>query len=167
MTIADFELLIERNQNSMYRVAIQILKDAHTAEDAVQDAFVRMFRIVSTLEFENDRAEKVYVLRAVKSTAIDALRRQKNIDHLDDIDPLSLSGGDFTYNTISETETIRQVHTLLGPRATTILCYRNMGLSDREISETLNISISNVRSIVYRAKQRVSQCLGKETLQEI
>lgn len=162
MTIGDFELFCERNQNGMYRVALQILYDSQRAEDAVQDAFVRIFRISRDLDFDTERAEKLYALRAVKSAAIDILRRQKPADPLDEVEQLSFSRGDTTFHAVSSRETMDLINRLLGPRAQAIFCFRRIGLSDAEIAATLDISISNVRSTVYRARQRISDILRDE-----
>ena len=159
MTIGDFELFCERNQVGMYRVAMQILNDSQRAEDAVQDAFMRMFRIVGRLEFETERAEKIYALRAAKSTAIDIIRREKPIDDLDGMNQFPSSCRDLTYDTVAALESAKQINNLLGPRAQTIFSFRNIGLSDTEIAATLNISVSNVRSIVYRARRSVSEAI--------
>ncbi len=159
MTVGDFELFCERNQVGMYRVALKILNDSQQAEDAVQDAFVRIFRIAKTLIFEAEKAEKTYALRAVKSTAIDILRRQKPVHNFEEVEQLSFSHGDITFRAISAQETADMINRILSPRASTIFSYRNMGLSDAEIAATLDISVSNVRSIVYRAKQQISASL--------
>lgn len=159
MTVGDFELFCERNKGGMYRIAVQILSDSHRAEDAVQDAFVRIFRIVANLEFETERAEKLYALRAVKSAAIDIYRQQKPIKDFEEIEQVSFSRGDTTFHAVSTLETLGMISRILGPRAQAIFSYRNMGLSDAEIAATLDISISNVRSIVYRARNNVSDAL--------
>ena len=36
------ETLIKTHENTLYRAALAILGDAHEAEDAVQDAFLRL-----------------------------------------------------------------------------------------------------------------------------
>lgn len=164
MGVSDFELFCERNQVGMYRVAMQILNDSQLAEDAVQDTFMRIFRIIGRLEFEAERAEKLYALRAVKSAAIDILRREKPAENIEDIDCLTSAEGDSTYYAVSGMETASTISQLLGPTAGAIISYRNIGLSDMEISATLGISISNVRTTVYRAKQRVSDALQKGDL---
>lgn len=164
MTIGDFELFCERNQVGMYCVAMQILNDSQRAEDAVQDAFMRIFRIIGRLEFEAERAEKIYALRAVKSAAIDILRREKPAGSIEDIDCLTPTEDDSTFCAVSGMETAGTINQLLGPTAGAIISYRNIGLSDSEISATLGISISNVRTTVYRARRRVSDAIEKGDL---
>lgn len=62
-------------EKKMYAVAYSILHNEWQAEDAVQDAFVRLFkniRKIKNLEAEKTRA---YVLRTIQNTAIDLYRK--------------------------------------------------------------------------------------------
>ena len=56
------EALIQIHQNTLYRAALAILGDAHEAEDAVQDAFLRCLE--KGPEFESPAHEKAWLLTA-------------------------------------------------------------------------------------------------------
>lgn len=164
MTRGDFALLCERTQSGMYAVAMQILHNTQQAEDAVQNAFVRMLRIVGKLNFENERVERVYCLRTVKCAAIDLYRAQKSLDDkIDDSwDHEPVDNSDAAFRTVSAEESVNKIASILSPRAQAIFSYRSMGLSDVEIAASLDIGVSNVRSIVYRARLQIANSIEQE-----
>lgn len=162
MNMGDFELFCERNQNGMYNVAVKVLRDSQQAEDATQEAFVRIFRIARTLVFEDMTAEKVYALRATKNVAIEILRKQKPTLDIEEAKSLLMTHEDALYRAVAAKETVQEISSILGERANSIFCYRSFGLSDTEIAATLGISMENVRSIAYRARLRLSEARRKE-----
>ena len=66
------EALIQIHQNTLYRAALAILGDAHEAEDAVQDAFLRCLE--KGPEFESPAHEKAWLLRVTVNGCKSRLR---------------------------------------------------------------------------------------------
>ena len=67
----------------MYGVAWHILQDESMAEDAVQDAFLRLIKRKITFEDPESEECKRYILTVIRNTSIDMYReRQKNQDYL-------------------------------------------------------------------------------------
>lgn len=66
------ESLIQIHQNTLYRAALAILGDAHEAEDAVQDAFLRCLE--KGPEFESSAHEKAWLLRVTVNGCKSRLR---------------------------------------------------------------------------------------------
>ena len=66
------ESLIQIHQNTLYRAALAILGDAHEAEDAVQDAFLRCLE--KGPEFESPAHEKAWLLRVTVNGCKSRLR---------------------------------------------------------------------------------------------
>ena len=69
-------LLFELYEQRMYAVAFAVLHDSGRAEDAVMDAFERVLRRGIDCDPRSKDAQRL-VLSAVKSTSIDAYRKQK------------------------------------------------------------------------------------------
>ena len=59
----------------MYAVAFSILHNEWQAEDAVQDAFVRLFKNIKRLKNLEAEKTRAYVLRTIQNTAIDLYRK--------------------------------------------------------------------------------------------
>ena len=78
---AEFAGLVERQWRFAWRVAWAVLRDTHDAEDAAQEAFLKIWRAKA---WRGLRDEKAYVASAAWRTAVDwssrqaRLRRQAN-----------------------------------------------------------------------------------------
>ncbi len=68
-------LLYERYAGKLFVVCKRYVKDADEAEDALQDAFVKIFRHIDTFRFECPL--EAWLKRIVINTALKVLRKQK------------------------------------------------------------------------------------------
>ena len=74
---AAFGLLVERHSRLMFRVAYSVLRNAHDAEDAVQEAFLKLYRGDAWLRMEE---EKGFLARTVWRVALDRVPRREEMD---------------------------------------------------------------------------------------
>jgi RNA polymerase sigma-70 factor (ECF subfamily) len=82
MTKTEFNNLVIRIGRKLYGHAYRMLRDREGSEDAVQDVFVKMWKMNPKLdEYESVEA---LALTMVKNQCIDQLRKQKNIEPADD-----------------------------------------------------------------------------------
>lgn len=160
MILGDFELFCERNQSGMYHVALKILRDSLDAEDAVQSTFEKIFRLVDKIEFETERAEQVYARRAVRTVSIDMLRQRKQLELIAAFS--RFPSDDIPLNSVCAEESAHEILKILGPKASTIFSLRRIGLADAEIAKELGVSISDVRTTVYRARTRIAHVLERK-----
>src|SRR5215475_8645328 len=68
----EFAALVERNAKRMFRVAYSLLRNAHDAEDAVQEAFLKLYRTEGWRRIEDERA---FLARTVWRVALDRAER--------------------------------------------------------------------------------------------
>ncbi|WP_263411433.1 RNA polymerase sigma factor [Terriglobus tenax] len=71
-----FEELVRRHRKRAYNVAYRILKHSEDAEDAVQDAMVRLFKKIDT--FRGDSAFSTWLSRIVINVSLMHLRKRGN-----------------------------------------------------------------------------------------
>jgi len=78
MTRADFNNLVHKIGRKLYGLAFRILRAREASEDAVQEIFVKLWKMNTKLE----EYESVDALATtmIKNYCIDQLRRQKNIE---------------------------------------------------------------------------------------
>lgn len=167
MTIGEFELFCKRHRNGMYGIAHWVLSDAQNAEDAVQIAAFRIFKVSQTLAFGTDAEEHVYAIRAAKNAAIDLKRKNtQQICKLDSaIQPDEVPVHDTTVDSANARALLAATDRIveaLPERQRTVLRFRLMGLSYEEISTTLGIDIANARTAAHRARNAVSSALREE-----
>ena len=145
-------------EQKMYGVAWHILQDESMAEDAVQDAFLRLIKRKITFEDPESEECKRYILTVIRNTSIDMYReRQKNQEMLfltDSIEDLEAETEDSAMVPRPDiTAYIRQL-----PKK-----YRNVVICiAEETAVRLGISEATVRKQYERAKKRLKAMLVKK-----
>lgn len=71
-TAPEMERLMDEYGTAMLRMSCMYLSDNHLAEDAVQDAFIKIYRSWRT--FDSPAAEKAFVMRVTVNVCKDYLR---------------------------------------------------------------------------------------------
>lgn len=152
----------------MYKTAFQILKDEGQAEDAVQDAFIRVISHLDQIKAPDALDTKYYMVRIIRSTAIDIYRKnQKDLDNLlwdsEDIFKNQKSFDDQNLVQIENRYVIKRILLALSPKYREVLelkCY--FGLSHREIAALLEVSENVVSKRYERAKRIVLEMMGDD-----
>src|SRR5690349_3360231 len=71
---AAFGELVDRYKDKALSLAIRLLKHSEDAEDALQDAFVKAFRSLST--FRNESSFSTWFYRIVYTTCLNVLKKK-------------------------------------------------------------------------------------------
>ncbi len=180
---AAFRGLIEREHCTLVRFARAITRDHDLAEEVVQDAWVRIHRGLA--RFERRSSLRTWMARVVvnraKTLVVRAARwvplESEAELHEDAIDPGSFSTGGF-WSRIparwhAETPERLLCHQqaraaieaqieALPPGQRAVLTLRDLeGWDAEEVCNALDISESNQRVLLHRARSRVRAALGK------
>ena len=83
----EFAAIVDRQAQFMFRVAYSLLRNAHDAEDAVQEAFLKLYRGEAWRRMEDERA---FLARTVWRLALD--RARKTGGQMQDIADMELAG---------------------------------------------------------------------------
>ena len=147
------EALIQIHQNTLYRAALAILVDAHEAEDAVQDAFLRCLE--KGQEFESPAHEKAWLLRVTVNGCKSRLRspwRRRTAPLLD------------TYPAAGpEEQSLMEAIGALPARDRAVLhLYYYEGYQTAEIAEMTGWREGTVRSRLTRARAKLGALLKGE-----
>lgn len=168
--ISAFESLVERHKSVVYGMAMSMLRSREDAEEAAQDTFVKLFRARD--QFEDGRPLEPWLLRIAGNTCRDALRRRRT-DALQQVvtddgerlveivaDPRSLDVDDAEIGRQAIRHEIGKLSDAL--RLPLVLKYLN-GLTNRQVADTLGISVSNVKVRMARAKDLLQSRLAEQT----
>ena len=147
------ETLIHTHENTLYRAALAILGDAHEAEDAVQDAFLRCLE--KGPEFESPAHEKAWLLRVTVNGCKSRLRspwRRRTAPLLD------------TYPAAGpEEQSLMEAIGALPARDRAVLhLYYYEGSQTAEIAEMTGWREGTVRSRLTRARAKLGDLLKGE-----
>lgn len=155
---AAFLHIVEAYQRPVYNLCYRMLGDAVQAEDATQETFLRVYTKLNT--YNHERKFSSWVLSIASHYCIDQLRRRRyQMVSWDDLPPWRwLPATDpEPEDAVLTNEAHDTLHTLLDTlppdyRATIILRYWHE-MSYDEIAETLNTTVSAVKSRLFRARQ--------------
>lgn len=73
---AQFRVIVEHTQRSLFRLAARITGSTSEAEDVVQEAYIKAFRALTDGQFDRRAGLGTWLYRVVTNTAIDHLRRR-------------------------------------------------------------------------------------------
>ncbi|MEQ6376921.1 RNA polymerase sigma factor [Bacillaceae bacterium S4-13-58] len=162
------KLIFEMFYNHAYQTAYFIVRDAHMAQDIVQESFIKIFKKIHTVK-DGDKL-KAWIGTVTTRTAIDFIRKsKKSIDLLADdvyIDKETIQelNNQPTVEAIVESklvkELLQQKLSELKPEYKEVLLLKyEHDLKEQEIADALEISLSAVKSRIYRGKQRLKEIL--------
>lgn len=158
--------LVWRYQEKLRRVAFRTLGDAHAADDAVQDAFVRVFGAARRFRLTGKASSWLY--RITLNLCKDRLRKLKRRPVSLDALGYQLSAGE-NADPMETDETIRQVNSALDSlpdrQRTAVLLHRYEGMSHSRIADITGWSQSAVESLLIRAYANLRKNLAHLMLQ--
>ena len=159
--------LVSQYTGTLYRVAYSVLRNAADAEDAVQEAFMRVLRHRETLHEVRD--QRVWLIRIVWNIVLDRKRRAKTRPETDDVAELArvLPAGGLR---AEERASAAQHH------ASVLACVEQLPAKERqvlmlsafeeltsvEIASVLGITESSVRSRLFRARNLMAGLLDHQ-----
>jgi RNA polymerase sigma-70 factor (ECF subfamily) len=155
-----FGTLVDRYLESAYATALSVLRDAHDAEDAVQNAFIRALERIDQLKPGSPFGPWFY--RVLRSTCLNLRRREVLRSH-EEI-PVSAAGGRDPESDLHRGLTRDVVTTALGElpemQRLAVTLYDLEGYSHQEISEILGIAVGTSRAHVHHARKTLRRLIG-------
>jgi len=157
--------LVDEYAATLYRVAFSVLRNGADAEDAVQEAFLRVLRHREQLDEVRDR--RVWLIRIVWNIVLDRKRRAKTRPETDDVSELArvLPAGGLTADERAMAaqhhgHVLRCVERLPAKEREVLTLSAFEELSSVEIATVLGITESSVRSRLFRARNLMAELLN-------
>ena len=162
---AQVAALVTQYAGALYRVAYSVLRNSADAEDAVQEAFMRVLRHRDTLDEVRDH--RVWLLRIVWNIVLDRKRRAKTRPETDDVAELArvlpcggLSAEEIASAAQHHAKVLGCVEKLPAKERQVLMLSAFEELSSVEIAEVLGITESSVRSRLFRARILMAELLN-------
>lgn len=159
-----FRAIVETHQGFVYAVAFRFINDPQDAEDITQEVFIRLWKNLHTYKQEVKLTTWLY--KIVTNRSLDFLksrhgRQRKNKIDIDDthfVQDRSTPEKEFQQRELSQI--IHAAADELTPKQKAVFILRDLeGLAPEEVSETLSMSLGNVKSNLFHARQKMTEKL--------
>ena len=149
-----FILLYEKYRRLMHYTAKEILKSDKLAEEAVQEAFIRIAKNFNKINQIETAATKKFTVIITRNAALTMLQQEKKhtSDNIADYEN-TLHKNDTTFEKIKKNELIKNIVKLPEIQRNIMYLYAIYGYSYREIANLLNIKESTARKNMQRARE--------------
>ncbi|MCA9778167.1 MAG: sigma-70 family RNA polymerase sigma factor [Candidatus Eremiobacteraeota bacterium] len=158
-----FELLVRRYQKRLFAVAVKMVKDRDLASELVQESF---FKAYKSLQSHSGGSVKSWLTRITVNTCLNEIRKRQRLifgEHSMEnwltadksSDPAhSAQAGELR-------QAVKEQVLQLSPRRQAVLALAALGYSYEEMAESLEESVAQVKSELFRARKTL-----RETLKE-
>ncbi|MEO0472966.1 MAG: RNA polymerase sigma factor [Bacteroidota bacterium] len=146
--------LYDRYKDAMYTLCYRITSDHELAADAMQEAFLGVFRGMHN--FRKESTLGAWIKTIVVRTAYKKLRKQPQTDELDErVMGEMIDWGDFL-----DAEYLEKAIQSLPPGYRSVFILIEVeGYAHKEVAEMLNISVGTSKSQLFYAKKQLKQKL--------
>jgi RNA polymerase sigma-70 factor (ECF subfamily) len=162
-----FGQLVTQYQQAVYNIAYRLIGNRQEAEDVAQEAFIKTYQALD--RFDAQRPFTPWLYRIATNTALNRIKRRRPEIELDEeVAPASATPNPEAQAITAETaEWLRAAIADLPPNYRAAIELRHFqGLSYREMSEALDVPLSDVKSWLFRAQRRLQGKLQKTLAKE-
>jgi RNA polymerase sigma factor (sigma-70 family) len=152
--------LLRDIEHQVYRTAFYILNNEQDAQDAAQEALIRIYTKIHT--YEEKAQFKTWVQRIVTNICIDKFRRRKATVSIDEHEMVFTSDNDVEGELLisAAAKDVQEAISKLPEHHRTVVVLRYMqDFSYNEIAESMGLPLNTVKSYLYRARQQLSHLL--------
>ncbi len=170
LTIADeetkskLETINEMFSKAMYNRALYYMNNESDAEDAVQDAFYKLFKNIDKIKDASSRETKSYVISITESCAIDIFRKRKRLKEVSLDESMVLETDMMNYN--GDNSLTKEI-LKLNPKYRIAMSLRYVSNLDyAEIAKRMNITNVYARKLVQRAVKKLEELCREDGFNE-
>ncbi len=158
--------LVREFGGTLYRVAYSVLRSESDAEDVVQDVFVKVLEQEKKLGEIRDM--RVWLVRIAWNGALDRRRRirpeQMDERFAQSLAAKSMPADEALAETRKMAAVVREIDRLPKEERAVLLLSAVEELSTAEMAKVLGRTESGTRALLFRARTRLRERLGKEGL---
>ncbi len=162
---SDFSILIDRYKNRAFSLLVRLLKNEMEAEEVLQDCFLKAFNGLST--FKQEAKFSTWFYRIVYNTALTRVsaKKRKIENEMSSIEDHYDLRSSYDYNEHEKKDLAKFVGEVIEKLPTKYSAVINMfylnDMSCEEISEVMEISVSNVKVILHRSRNALKDLVIK------
>jgi RNA polymerase sigma-70 factor (ECF subfamily) len=167
-----FKSLVTTYQDMVYNTALGIVQNSEDAEDVTQEVFIQVYRSID--QFKGDARLSTWMYRITTTKALDHIRsrrRKKRFAFITSLfgpnDELVHDPVDFQHPGVALDRKeqaallFRMIDQLPENQKVAFTLHKTEELSYQEIAEVMQLSVSAVESLLFRARQNLRKLLEK------
>lgn len=167
-----FETIYHEFKVMVFNLALHYLQNIEDAEEVTQDVFVKVYH--SLAHFQQKSSYKTWIYRITINQCLDFTKKKNSRKRFYLFSPKSENEREYlnasTYehpgilmeNQEAAAQLFIVINTLTENQKTAFLLSKLDGLSNPEIAEIMEMSISAVESLIFRAKASLQEKLAKK-----
>lgn len=161
-----FEYLYRKYKNLLLRKAYDILKNQSSAEDAVSEAYIRIYKNLDKIDDPASNRSIAFAVTIVKNVSLTMLSKEKMIlpEEYDEMRPDSFNLEESVLDGTSSQRIYSMVEQLGEELRSVFLLRYAYDYSLKEVGALLNISENSAAVRLHRAKKKLAQLIEKEGL---
>ena len=167
-----FEKLYREHKTLVFNVALNYLQNFEDAEEITQDVFVKVYHSIEN--FNQKSSYKTWIYRITINQCLDFIKKKNSQKRFFIFGKKSQNEQEYLNTTTFEHPGILMenreeaailfevINTLTENQKTAFLLSKLDGLSNPEIAEIMQLSISSVESLIFRARASLQEKLAEK-----
>jgi RNA polymerase sigma-70 factor (ECF subfamily) len=148
------KMLYEKYSSAMFTLAYRMTNDFELANDALQEAFIKIFR--SLHQFRKESTLGAWIKTIVIRTTLGLIKKQMQFDPLPDDTQLQV----VNWGTSLDAEYLEKaIQALPHGYRTVFVLIEVEGFAHKEVAELLNISVGTTKSQLFHARKKLKEYL--------
>jgi len=153
-----FAILVERYKRRGYAVALRLLGRNDDAEDAVQQAFLRLYE--NRADYDSKWRLSTWFYRILTNACVDEIRRRRPMLPLPQVEPLATDAPDRDLEVVERDRLLHSALAEVPVEARIVLTlYYGDGRTYREIGSIRGVSVNTVKTHLRRGRLALRKAL--------
>ena len=158
--------LFEKYSRKMYYVALRYLSNKEDAEDALTEAFIRIFKKLDAFQYQGEGSLTNWIKTIVIHESLRILKKKKKIIYMDDISHIELETDECMDGPLNMEYILSLIQMMPDGYRIVFNMYVIENYCHKEISEMLGISVSTSKSQLFKARHLLMSQLKKQNIYE-
>jgi RNA polymerase sigma factor (sigma-70 family) len=160
MTAEEFNTSVVPMNAKLFRYAYRFLEDRDDAQDAVQEVFVKLWRMRDKMKDVNNI--EAFAVRITRNYCLDKIKTKHTVSlDVNDYFKDKISDMSDPQEQLVKSDTMKElgrlVHELPEPQRSVLRMRDVEGYSNEEVGEILGLTPGNVRVVLSRARKKIRE----------
>lgn len=162
-----FQLLFQRYSKPVLGYCTRLLNDRHQAEDVSQDVWIKVVRYASHYEHKGSLISWLFTI--ARNSSLNQLRAKERFQAATEgleemyveMELTKESIEDTLSKSVDISELKIKIDSLPEAQRVVLVLWMSEDLSYEDIARAVGVSVSSVKSLLFRARQSLQETLGK------